>query len=213
MNSPSRVRVYVVSVESTGLAGACERPFFGDEREVERLNADLGRACCVLKGPVDRSSSRLRRSAPRTTWSVARAGSHRDRPGRPPAPIRAGVELQLHVNAVPGWLGETAGRRCCCYCPACTSRPAPVGLRVAQRHAEPQRAVQLEMYDLPSAIGFVRRRIVRGSTTPGTGCGFPSPACSSRTPRRLVVADVFAERLLRVRDSGHRLLYSQLLAT
>ena len=60
------------------------------------------------------------------------------------------------MKAVPGWLGETAGSTMLLSLSGVqVGHLLRVGLRVAQRHAEPDRAVQLEVVGLARVFGLL----------------------------------------------------------
>ena len=153
-------------------------------------------AFCVV--PADRvlkQAKDVERGAPLGGVAGARPGGHR--PCRPSDPSRR-VELELHERGA-----RVVGRDGRVDDVAVTVRRAPrdllrVGLRVAQRHAEPDRAVQLEVVGLGHRVA--RRRIVRHDHLVLVAVSRARLVRVDTADGSVVTHVLVAEHLLRVRD-------------
>jgi len=175
----------------------------GDERVVDVLGAaDPCQAGRVLDRAGDRvlgEAEDVHRGAP--PGRVAGAGTDRDLPGRPGHPPRR-VELQFHERGA-----GVVGRGSRVQDVAVAVRGAGghllrVGLRGAQRHAQPDRPVQLERVGLAWRVRVGWRGVVRQDQR--VGHVVPGPRGIGVEDRgRLVVPDILRpEGLLGVGHFG-----------
>src|SRR5262249_10394351 len=100
--------VYVASVASIGFAGACETPLLVTNAKLKGSMPTLAAPVAFCVVPATGSSSRLKMfsAAHHLVGSQVPAPAATAHVGHP---IHPGGENCSSMNAVPGWLGETAG--------------------------------------------------------------------------------------------------------